>query len=688
MARPSKAEREAAIHEQALASYNRTYGAVQEVREQCRDARRFATIPGAQWEGRWGEQFENRPRLEINKILQALIRVYNEYRNNRVTVDFVPRDGAPSDELADTCDGLFRADWADSCGEEAADNCFDEATAGGMGAFRLRASLEDEYDDENEQQRIRFEPIYDADTSVFWDADAKRYDKSDAKECFVLYSMTFDGFKAKWGIDPTTWPKMTWSSGWDWCTPDVVYVAEYYRVEDERVLMVRYKMPDETEQDFEAEDVEEALAGEEGPEYDEIRLVQALGGIVTKEWRKRCRRVHKYIMSGGGILEDCGYIAGKHIPIVPMYGKRWFIDNVERCIGVTQPAMDAQRVANVQMSALTEIASLTATEKPIFAAEQITPHKVMWAQDNVENYPYLLAEPLTNADGSIAGVGPMAYTKPPQVPPAMAALLQITQQDMAEVLGNNPGAEKMVSNISGKAVEMIQTRIDMGAFIYMSNFAKTMRRAGEIWLDMAGEVYVEEGRAMKSMGEQGDVSTVQLLKPKIDERTGKMVKANDLSRAKLDVVTDVGPSSTSRRDATVRALTGMMQLAADPADQKVLTALSLMNMEGEGLADVREFYRKQLVQIGVLQPSEEERAAMAAAAEQQQAQPDPQAMYLMAEAEKAQALAMKAQADTQRAMADTQKAEAETIATLAKIDNDRANTAIKAAQAIGAGLRQ
>jgi hypothetical protein len=282
----------------------------------------------------------------------------------------------------------------------------------------------------------------------------------------------------------------------------------------------------------------------------------------------------------------------------------------------------------------------------------------------------------------------MAYTKPPQVPPAMAALLQITQQDMAEVLGNNPGAEKMVSNISGKAVEMIQTRIDMGAFIYMSNFAKTMRRAGEIWLDMAGEVYVEEGRAMKSMGEQGDVSTVQLLKPKIDERTGKMVKANDLSRAKLDVVTDVGPSSTSRRDATVRALTGMMQLAADPADQKVLTALSLMNMEGEGLADVREFYRKQLVQIGVLQPSEEERAAMAAAAEQQQAQPDPQAMYLMAEAEKAQALAMKAQADTQRAMADTQKAEAETIATLAKIDNDRANTAIKAAQAIGAGLRQ
>jgi hypothetical protein len=683
----SKAEKLAAIHAEALAEYNRTYSALQPERMQCRDDRRFVAIPGAQWEGLWGEQFENRPRLEVNKTLLAVNRVYTEWRNNRITVDFVSRDGTEADALADTCDGLFRADWDDSCGEEAGDNAFDEATAGGFGAFRLRASLENEYDDDAEMQRIRFEPIYDADTSVFWDLDAKRYDKSDAKHCWVIYSMTRQAYEAKYDDSPSTWPKMTTASVFDWATPSVVYVAEYYRVEDERTAMVRITTPDGKDHDVEADDYAEALADGEGLEYDRIRLNLAMGGEVTKQWRKRTRCIRKLIMSGNGILEDCGHIAGKHIPIIPVFGKRWFIDNVERCMGVVRPAKDSQRLKNMQLSKLAEIASLSAVEKPILAPEQVAGLETYWARDNIENYPYLLAQPLTAADGSIVATGPMSYTKPPQVPPAMAALLQLTETDMAELLGYNQQAEKMVSNISGKAVEMIQNRLDMNAYIYLSNMAKSMRRAGEVWLSMAQEVYIEEGRAMKSIGDMSDVSSVVLMQPKINEKTGEIVYANDLSRAKFDVSVDIGPTSQSRRDSMLRSITGMMQMTTDPADLKVMTSLALMNIEGEGLGDVRDFYRKQLVQIGVMQPTDEERAEMEAAMQAQQQQQDPQALYLMAEAEKAQAQALQAQANTIKAQADAKKSEAQAIATLAGIEDDQARTAIEAAKAIGAGLR-
>jgi hypothetical protein len=683
----SKAEKLAAIHAEALAEYNRTYSALQPERMQCRDDRRFVAIPGAQWEGLWGEQFENRPRLEVNKTLLAVNRVYTEWRNNRITVDFVSRDGTEADQLADTCDGLFRADWDDSCGEEAGDNAFDEATAGGFGAFRLRASLEHEYDDDAETQRIRFEPIYDADTSVFFDLDAKRYDKSDAKHCWVIYSMTRQAYEAKYDDNPSTWPKMTTASVFDWATPSVVYVAEYYRVEDERTAMVRITTPDEKNHDVEADDYAEALADGEGLEYDRIRLNLAMGGEVTKQWRKRTRCIRKLIMSGNGILEDCGHIAGKHIPIIPVFGKRWFIDNVERCMGVVRPAKDSQRLKNMQLSKLAEIASLSAVEKPILAPEQVAGLETYWARDNIENYPYLLAQPLTAADGSIVATGPMSYTKPPQVPPAMAALLQLTETDMAELLGYNQQAEKMVSNISGKAVEMIQNRLDMNAYIYLSNMAKSMRRAGEVWLSMAQEVYIEEGRAMKSIGDMSDVSSVVLMQPKINEKTGEIAYANDLSRAKFDVSVDIGPTSQSRRDSMLRSITGMMQMTTDPADLKVMTSLALMNIEGEGLGDVRDFYRKQLVQIGVMQPTDEERAEMEAAMQAQQQQQDPQAVYLMAEAEKAQAQALQAQANTIKAQADAKKSEAQAIATLAGIEDDQARTAIEAAKAIGAGLR-
>ena len=39
---------------------------------------------------------------------------------------------------------------------------------------------------------------------------------------------------------------------------------------------------------------------------------------------------------------------------------------------------------------------------------------------------------------------------------------------------------------------------------------------------------------------------------------------NDLSKASFEVIVDVGPSSTSKRAGTVRALTGMMTLPQDP----------------------------------------------------------------------------------------------------------------------------
>ena len=221
----------------------------------------------------------------------------------------------------------------------------------------------------------------------------------------------------------------------------------------------------------------------------------------------------------------------------------------------------------------------------------------------------------------------------------------------------------MVSNISAQAVEMIQQRTDMQAFIYMSNFAKAMRRCGEVWLSMAKELYHEEGRKMKGLGEMGDVEGIELGKPLISKE-GKLEKL-DLSRAELDVYADVGPSFTSRRDAMVRQIAGMMQFVQDPADAKVLTALMLFNMDGEGLGDVREFYRKQLVQLGAMQPSEADLEAAQQAMEG--AQPDPQAELIAAITAKEAALAEKAQADTAYTIARTEGEQADTLKTLSDI---------------------
>ena len=673
MARISKDQRLANVHAEALAQFDNVQTALRDERLQCLQDRRFYSLSGAQWEGPLWEIYENKPKFEVNKIMLSVIRIINEYRNNRITVDYVSKDGSMSDKLAETCDGLYRADEQDSVADEAYDNAFEEAVGGGFGAWRLRTTYEDDEDEDNERQRIQIEPIFDADSSVFFDLNAKRQDKADARFCYVVYSMTYESYKEEWGDDPTNWPKIVHQYEFDWATPDVVYIAEYYKVEDVTETIRIFRNIDGTEERYRSRDFDE------DPELE--NTLAAIGSQEVRQRKIKSRKVHKYIMSGGRILEDAGYIAGKCIPIIPVYGKRWFVDNVERCMGHVRLAKDAQRLKNMQLSKLGEISALSSVEKPILTPEQVAGHQVMWAEDNLKDYPYLLINPITGPDGSQSISGPVAYTRSPQIPPAMAALLQVTEQDMQDILGNPSGADKMVSNISGKAVEMIQQRLDMQTFIYMSNFAKAMKRCGEVWLSMAKDVYIEEGRTMKVITEDESTDTVKLMTPTIDQETGEVRMANDLSAAKFDVNVEVGPSSSSKRAATVRALTGMMQITQDPETLQVLGAMSMMNMEGEGIGDVRDFFRQRLIKMGVVKPTDKEMEALMAEAQNQKE--DPNSIFLQAAAEEAVAKAAQARASTIKTVADAELSRAKTAETLAKtgeIDQNMALSAIEANQ--------
>jgi hypothetical protein len=476
--------------------------------------------------------------------------------------------------------------------------------------------------------------------------------------------MTPEAYEEMYEDSPSSVQKVIEQAEFDWFTPDMVFVAEYYEIDEETDYAVTFESVatgDEVKHLQSELDEEEGLSAE----------LAATGYVESRRKKIKSKRVHKYILSGNKILEDCGLIAGKCIPVVPVYGKRWFVDNIERCMGHVRLAKDAQRLKNMQLSKLAELSALSSIEKPIFNPEQMAGHAQMWSEDNLKNYPYLLANSITDASGNPMPAGPLAYTKPPQIAPAMAALLQLTEQDMQSILGNQGEADKMVSNISGKAVEMIQTRMDMQTFIYVSNFAKSIRRVGEIWLSMAKDVYVESGRTMKTLSPSDDTGKVELMRPNADE-SGSVVYENDLSRASFDVAVDVGPSSASRREATVRSLIGLMQVSAnDPETMQVLQAMAIMNMTGEGIGEVRDYFRKKLVNMGAVEPTEEEAQLRQAKAGEK----TPQDQALEAMAEEAQAKATKARTEVLETVANVELKKAQTLET-------EANIKLKEAQSI------
>lgn len=654
MARMSKADRLKEIHETALRQFEAAWSVSWPDREAALAARRFADIRGAQWDWDEAGDFAVRMKLEVNKVALACTRINNEYRANEIEAQFVPKDGTEADPVADLCASRYRADFQDSNGREARDNAFDEMLKGGMGAVRLRTEYEDK---RKGTQRITIEPVHDAATTVYFDANAKRKDKSDATHAFLIRPYTREAYEALFGEDVSTWPVHLFGRfKFEWFGVDLIYVAEYFvKNEGDETYRVFTALDGSVEEycadDLTKQDVSDMIAQgyTEGPSFK------------TKE-----TVVRKYTLSGAKVLSDDGEIAGDRIPIAVGYAYRSVINGVERFRGHVAMAMDPQIITNIQFSKIAEIAASSAVEVPIFLAEQIAGHESSWNNQATRNPAFLLVNPIIGSDGNPMPAAQIGATKAPSIPEAVAALLQISDQNLMDILGNPQMGEQLQAQTSGVAIELTQGRIDMQTSGYVENLGDMERLAAEIWLGMAREVYTEPGRKMKVMSAEGKRSTAEIGKPMLDADTGAIKDELSFADADFDVAVDVGPSSKSKRDAVVRSMIGLMQVTQDPETLTVLTNVAINNMEGQGLSDVREWSRKKLVSLGVSQPSKEEQDALDAATQQPQ-QPDPQSQLAMSLAKKSEAEAELTTAKIGTELAKGELTQAQTASELAGI---------------------
>jgi hypothetical protein len=216
-------------------------------------------------------------------------------------------------------------------------------------------------------------------------------------------------------------------------------------------------------------------------------------------------------------------------------------------------------------------------------------------------------------------------------------------------------------------MDLAATRVDAKSGIYMDNMKQSWQRCGEVWLSMARDIYVEEGREVETMGRDGEQGTT-VLKQGFTDPQGRYSIRNDLAKGKYRVISDVTEATTTRRDKTVKTLINGSQVVAgfDPELASAMMMTAMLNMDGEGVEDLQSWMRAKALSIGLVQPTKDEQDKIDQAQQQDQA-PDPQAEALMAAAAQAKALAGKA-------VADTKLSEAKTIQTLADAEKTRQET--------------
>ena len=107
-------------------------------------------------------------------------------------------------------------------------------------------------------------------------------------------------------------------------------------------------------------------------------------------------------------------------------------------------------------------------------------------------------------------------------------------------LGKNTGLQ------SGKAIEALQDRGDIGNNKYIAARELAQRQTARILVNAAPRVY-SPGRQVRLLSDDGSSQMVTIGQEVIDQQSGNKVVLNDLSVGAYDIVCESGPSFKTGR---------------------------------------------------------------------------------------------------------------------------------------------
>ena len=517
---------------------------------------------GDQWpvEIQNSRTLEARPCLTINKIDAYVRQVTNQQRQQRPRIKVHGMNSQSDAKVADILTGICRHIEVNSDADHAYDNAFNYAVRMGFGYWRVKTDYvrEDSFD-----QEIYIEPIHNPFT-VYFDPNSTLPDGSDAEKCLITQVVSKEIFRKMYpdADDGTGFSQRgTGDSNAEWVMKEDIRIAEYFYTErkpDKLCLL--------------SNGIKKFRS--ELPKQDELL---AMGVVVIDERASFRKEIKQIKCTAIEVLEE-GIWPSKYIPIVPVYGEEFVVDNKRKKYGLVRMAKDPQRMYNFWKTALTESVALAPKAKWLLAEGQDEGHENEWAMANIKAMPVLRYK-----QKDIEGVpAPVPTRIQPEAPPAgIIAAADGINADMQAVLGIFDPNQMATGNISGKALNGQQQQIDLTNFHYYDNLTRSIKHTAKIILDLVPKIY-DQARVMRIIGDDGKPDLVDINKRQSDEQ-GVMTILNDVTVGEYDVVMDTGPGYNSKRIEAVNSM--MPMLSADPNLMNVAGDLIFRNMDFPG-ADV------------------------------------------------------------------------------------------------------
>ena len=527
---------------------------------------------GYQWpdDVRHTRDLSDRPCLTMNVVRQHNLMISNEAAKNKVSAKILGTGNGATQESANCVRDIIRHIEHVSRAQRVAYKIARRFQIdGGIGWWRV---LTDYESNDTFDQEIYIAPVTDP-LSVYMDPDIQDPQGRDAKFAFLFDFLPDDEVRKlvpDWSIDGPPKTPLGLASGESfWIEKDHTMVCEWFR-----------KVP--------RDDQLLSFVNERG---ERVNIKESLlPANVKKDLRAKNdtlrRRIVDYdiewkLIIGEQIADECVW-PGKYIPLIRCIGEEYVIEGILDRKGHTRAMQDAQRMYNYNASAQIEFGALQSKTPWLAPAIAIEEHETMWNTANTENHSVLIYNHVDDQNPD-QPVPPPMRQDPPNASPLYVSGMETAMQQMMMTSGQWQNQMGMMGNErTGEAIKQRQDQGDTATFHYQDNYEDALAFCYEQVIDLFPKIY-DTKRVKHILNNDGvemdvmiDPGAQKAYQQQLDQDNRVIQRIFNPQMGKYDIAEGIGPSTATRREETVDALTLILTQA--PGLTGIIGDILLRNM--------------------------------------------------------------------------------------------------------------
>jgi portal protein len=526
-------------------------------------------LNGEHWTDAMKQERQGLPCLTFDRINPSIKQVVNDTKQSPLQPKVSPVGKGGDTYTAEVIEGLIRNIENDSNAIPSYNRAYEHCCQIGRGWIGVSKEYETEDPDSPEafQKKLVIRGFPNP-FSVYPDPSADAPDLSDMRFAFVTEDLTREVYRELFPESRVVLSSQLEGTGDKpqnrWYPNGNIRIAEYWRVwvKVERIAL---------------------LEGGRVVPIDHPAITQ--DGAVPRAVRDiHQRKVKCYVINGEEILDRWDW-EGSSIPLVPVLGEEYILDDRRQYRGMIESAMDSNLMFDYLASKIAQGAALAPISQWMAAAGQIEGYEYIWNDSNRKAYTVLPWKPIS--------IGGQPVPPPIRITPDvnMGGLVQtlsvFDNTTKAALATYDPSLGVPEPGQSGRAIIARQREGDNAHYNYRDSLSTALRRVMKIILEEMPHVY-NEAQIITINDPDGSTRTIPVNQANLIEGTDRIYRlGKDHGVGRYDVVIGSGQNYATQRQFAFESFMQMLQAA--PAIMAPCAGIALKNADIPGadkMADI------------------------------------------------------------------------------------------------------